>query len=307
MTGYTKLFGSIVASTIWREPHTVRIVWITMLAMANKDGVVEASMPGLADLSRVSIDECKAAISALASPDEYSRTPEYEGRRIEQVEGGWRILNHAKYRAKMGADERREYLRVKQAEWRSKKKLSTDVNSRSDSSTQSTHTKADTKAEADTESKEVPTTLPSASPTRGIVEGKNSDRIPTSEQSKRIAGIFHRRLSTAWTDDEVKAYKKIGTIPEDELVAVEKYYAANWPPMTGVNILRHDIRTFLNNFSGEVDRAKHVMAGKNGHSKPEVEKSEWKQWLKTQNQAFVPYEHAQPFMRDDFQKFLKTR
>lgn len=146
MTGYTKLFGSIVASTIWREPHTVRIVWITMLAMANKNGIVEASIPGLADLSRVSLDECKEALSALQSPDEYSRTPDNEGRRIEPVDGGWSILNHGKYRAKMGVDERREYLRIKQKEHRDRKKVSTIVNNGQSKSTASTHAEADTKA-----------------------------------------------------------------------------------------------------------------------------------------------------------------
>ncbi len=31
---YTKLFHSIVTSTIWRETDPTRIVWITMLALA---------------------------------------------------------------------------------------------------------------------------------------------------------------------------------------------------------------------------------------------------------------------------------
>jgi len=121
MNGYTKLFGSIVASTIWREDNVTRIVWITMLAMKNKYGIVEASVPGLADLSRVSLDECKSALAKLSSPDEYSRTKEFEGRRIAECEGGFRVLNHETYRNKMSADERREYLRVKQREFREKK------------------------------------------------------------------------------------------------------------------------------------------------------------------------------------------
>jgi hypothetical protein len=118
MTGYTKLFGSIVDSTIWRESKDTKIVWITMLAKANRDGVVEASLPGLADASRVSIDECVAALKCLSSPDKYSRTKDFEGRRIEEIDGGWRIMNHAKYRAKMNADERREYFRLKKQEQR---------------------------------------------------------------------------------------------------------------------------------------------------------------------------------------------
>lgn len=151
MTGYTKLFGSIVASTIWREAKETKIVWITMLAMANKNGVVEASIPGLAHFSQVTVEECEIAIKTLSSPDPYSRTKDCEGRRIEPIDGGWRLINHGKYREKMNADERREYLRLKQEEWRKKHSkpktnpvntASTDLLTVVDSSTLSTHAEA---------------------------------------------------------------------------------------------------------------------------------------------------------------------
>lgn len=122
MNGYTKLFGSIVASTIWREDDKTRIVWITMLAMSNKQGEVEGSIPGLADLSRVTVDECRAAIAKLESPDPDSRSKDEEGRRILPIDGGWKLVNHAKYRAKLNAEDRRNYLAQKQAEFRARRK-----------------------------------------------------------------------------------------------------------------------------------------------------------------------------------------
>lgn len=123
MTGYTKLFGTLIGSTIWRdESKETKIVWITMLAMANRDGVVEASIPGLADFAKVTMEECKAALARLLSPDEYSRTPDNEGRRIKEIDGGWLILNHAKYREKLNLEDRRLYLAQKQAEYRERKK-----------------------------------------------------------------------------------------------------------------------------------------------------------------------------------------
>jgi hypothetical protein len=82
MAGFAKLFSSIVHSTIWREDDHVRIVWITMLALANKHGVVEASVPGLADASRVSLEQCEEALKKLESPDQYSRSQDFEGRRV---------------------------------------------------------------------------------------------------------------------------------------------------------------------------------------------------------------------------------
>lgn len=122
MAGYTKLFASILDSTIWRESDNTRILWITMLAMAGKDGVVESSVPGLADRARLSREATDAGLAALMSPDADSRTKAHAGRRIEVVEGGWLILNHAYYRAKLGVEERRAYQREWQRDYRLKKK-----------------------------------------------------------------------------------------------------------------------------------------------------------------------------------------
>lgn len=147
MTGYTKLFSSILASSVWRSSLEVKVLWITLLAMADKNGIANASIPGLASMAGLSIETTEECLEELLSPDKYSRTTANEGRRIEAVEGGWRLLNHAAYRSKMGADERREYLRIKQAEFRAKRKLG--VNNGSGMSTPSTHAEADTEAKAE--------------------------------------------------------------------------------------------------------------------------------------------------------------
>jgi hypothetical protein len=118
MTGYTKLFGSIVASTIWEESNETRIVWITMLAMADQYGIVDSSVPGLAKFAKVSIEDTQLALKTLMSPDPYSRSKEYDGRRIQETDGGWLILNHGKYRAKSNYDERRERTRQRVALFR---------------------------------------------------------------------------------------------------------------------------------------------------------------------------------------------
>lgn len=145
MTGYTKLFNSILVSTIWRSPNATRIVWITLLAMSNKDGVCEGSLPGLADLARVTIQECESALAELQAPDPYSRTPDHEGRRIEVLPGiGWRLLNHGKYRERMSEEQRREYNKIKQAESRQRRKMSLTVIDNFDKSAMSAHTDTDT-------------------------------------------------------------------------------------------------------------------------------------------------------------------
>lgn len=121
-SGYTKLFGSIVASTIWREDDKTRLVWITLLALSDRDGYVAGSLPGLADLARVSIEDCEKAIVKLQQPDKYSRSSEHDGRRIQAIEGGWLILNRAKYRDLVPDDHRREVDRLRQQRHRKKQK-----------------------------------------------------------------------------------------------------------------------------------------------------------------------------------------
>ena len=78
-----------------------------MLAMADQHGEVSASVPGLAAMANVSVEACEGALEALSSPDKYSRTPDNEGRRIAACDGGWRLLNHAKYRHLASAEDRR--------------------------------------------------------------------------------------------------------------------------------------------------------------------------------------------------------
>ena len=130
MSGYVKLFESILDSTIWQESKETRLVWITMLAMKNLEQVVEASVPGLAKRAGVSIEECEEAIRRLSSEDVYSRTQANGGRRIEKVDGGWRVLNGEYYRVKLSGEGRREYQAKWQAEYRRRKKAGKGPGSR---------------------------------------------------------------------------------------------------------------------------------------------------------------------------------
>ena len=133
MSGYVKLFGSILQSTIWQESKETRLLWITMLTMKDGRQVVEASVPGLARAAGITTEECEGALARLMEPDPYSRTQEHEGRRIEKVDGGWRILNGEKYRQKMGVDERREYKRMKEAQYRARKRAQAEVRAAAES------------------------------------------------------------------------------------------------------------------------------------------------------------------------------
>lgn len=110
---YAKLFRSIAASTIVSEPLATRWLWVTMLSQADRAGKVYGSIPGLARMANIGLQECEAGLQCFLSPDPYSRTADHEGRRIEAIDGGWRLLNFAKYDAMRNEAERRE----KKREW----------------------------------------------------------------------------------------------------------------------------------------------------------------------------------------------
>jgi hypothetical protein len=122
--GYTKLHASLLTSTVWLEADHVRIVWVTLLALSNKEGIVQGSVPGLANVARVPVDKCREAIERLLSPDPDSRSGAEDGRRIETIQGGWRLINFEHYRRLHSEEERKEYKRRWMAE---KRALSTPV------------------------------------------------------------------------------------------------------------------------------------------------------------------------------------
>lgn len=116
--GYVKLFDKLIRSSIWDEDDCTRVVWITMLAMADANGEVRSTERYLALAARVSEGQLQESLKKLLGPDDRSTSKEYEGRRVEVIEGGWRILNHGKYRQMMRTESRREYQRQWQAQRR---------------------------------------------------------------------------------------------------------------------------------------------------------------------------------------------
>jgi len=197
---FTKLFQSILDSTIWQEPSETKILWITMLAMADRNGEVQASMPGLAKRAGITLAQCESGLNFLLSPDRYSRTPDHEGRRVAPVDGGWQLLNHGKYRALLSAEERREYNRRKQAEYRAGKTKSANVNDASltviDSQSQSamcTHSEGEAEGEA-TKTLGEPAT-PSAPTTKAKV--KKPARTDAEIVAAYSADIAYRGIDVA--------------------------------------------------------------------------------------------------------------
>ncbi len=129
MGGYVKLFGSILQSSLWvGSDPAVKVVWITMLALADQHGIVHASVPGLAHEACVPTEDARRALALFMSPDKDSRTREHDGRRIEECEEGWQLLNYKKYRELQ--TERQAKDAARQSEWRARRRRDMSQESR---------------------------------------------------------------------------------------------------------------------------------------------------------------------------------
>lgn len=117
---YAKIFGSILDSSVWEEAASTRIVWITMLVMADENGFVKGVEAGLANRARVSRVDCRQALEILTAPDIESQDQDFGGRRIEKVEGGWLVLNYRKYRELRTREQQKKAERQKR--WRHNRK-----------------------------------------------------------------------------------------------------------------------------------------------------------------------------------------
>lgn len=213
---FTKLFSSITASTIWAEPDHTRLVWITMLAMADQHGRVWASIPGLANMARVSIEKCEESLEALQSPDKYSRTKEFEGRRIEEIDGGWRLLNHGKYRAirdeESIRESKRRYINTRRAAERvaSSSTVETVEKCRTKSNAV-VSSRANTEADAEAEKDIVPAALVAKGdgyrapnfPLQSVLDAYH-DLCPSMPRVRVMTNMRQKHARSRWTDVCVK-------------------------------------------------------------------------------------------------------
>jgi len=239
MNGYTKLFSTILTSTIWQEPIEVKVLWITMLALSDKNGYVSGSIPGLAHVAGISLEACQKGIQCLSSPDSFSRTKIEDGRRIREADGGWELVNHAKYRVLLSAEERKEYNRRKQQEHRERLRAEA-VKSASNMSAKVKQCQqkpdiADADAKADTGKSITNETLPGTTLPPAQTLSLESPLLPPPEPppqptAQDIYSAYPRKVGKA---DALKAISKAlkAKSPADLLAATQAYAEAvkTWP------------------------------------------------------------------------------
>lgn len=79
-------------------------------------------------------------------------------------------------------------------------------------------------------------------------------KAPQTEEAKRIAKCVHRKESTGWGDDEIRAFRDIHPIDPEDLELVEGYYTAEFNQPG--SICRTELIRLLKHWRGEVDRAR---------------------------------------------------
>lgn len=130
MGGFVKIDSDIFSSSIMEEKPVTILVWFFLLALADKSGRVDCTHQALARRFNLPLSQLKEAIHDLEQPDEISRSPAEDGRRIvrldEHRDWGWQIVNYGLYRESRNADDRRAYktrhMAAKRAEEAAKEK-----------------------------------------------------------------------------------------------------------------------------------------------------------------------------------------
>jgi len=103
MAGYTPVFADIYMGTLYgRWPAAA--VWASLLPLLDKNGRLDMSMQAISGMTGWPMDLLEEGIRQLMEPDENSRSPDDDGRRLVPIDPerawGWQAVNHAKYREK---------------------------------------------------------------------------------------------------------------------------------------------------------------------------------------------------------------
>lgn len=269
--GYTKLFSGIVMSTVWTYDSDTKVVWVTLLAMADERGNVIGTVPGLAKMAGVPVEAARKAMAIFLAPDPDSGSKEFDGRRIEVIDRGWRLLMHAKYRALRSREEKLEADRVRIAAKRAAEK--TSIVPQVSQESQTVAEVAHAEAEAEAEEKNSP-------PAPAIPGGTWSAWDWFSRFSRLWSGKY-QRLTYGQGEGDSKAISQLGdvlgSLPFDERVAAQLLatemiaeYLADESP--GRVRARHPWKWFVEGFNGfrapKASFSNAARAGPRGSARP---------------------------------------
>ena len=126
---YGKIFESMFSGTLYGRVEAIS-VFTALIVFADEDGFVDMSFDALVGRTGYPREFVLVGLTELLAADEYSRTPDDDGRRVRPVTpchatsperiNGFVIVNHARYRAIATAADKREANRARQRRHRQK-------------------------------------------------------------------------------------------------------------------------------------------------------------------------------------------
>ena len=122
---FAKIFESIYDGTL-ADNWQAMVTFQQMLILADQSGVVDMTPAAIHRRTGIPTEIIEQGIAILEQPDPRSRSKDMEGRRIARLDPnrdwGWFLVNHAQYRAKITAEEKRAADRARIAAKRAEKK-----------------------------------------------------------------------------------------------------------------------------------------------------------------------------------------
>jgi len=138
---YGKIFQQIYDGSLRSDPM-VRLVFMDMVILADKDGVVDMTHEAIAARTNVPVKTVYEAIKSLEGPDTRSRSSKENGARIKRLDEhrdwGWYLINYEYYVKKSSAWDRVEQNRINKKRQRERDK-SSDVSNGQRPSAMSAH------------------------------------------------------------------------------------------------------------------------------------------------------------------------
>lgn len=125
-SNWTPLWSDILRSSLWvvERPNLkeVKILWVTILALKDSDGIVRAAVPGLAKESGLTLEETLGALKVLEEPDPWSSCKKEGGRRLLRTgDSEWKVVSHDDQIARIAKMRKASRNRVYQMNFRNKK------------------------------------------------------------------------------------------------------------------------------------------------------------------------------------------
>jgi len=197
---YGKIFAKMYEGTLYGQWEAL-VTFQQMIVLCDADGNIDMTPQAIASRTSIPLKIIEKGIRILEAPDQYSRTPDQEGRRIERIDEhrpwGWHLVNHAKYTAMQDADTVRAQTRERVRKHRAAK----DAVTVTDSNGQKRHTDTDTDTDTEKTFGQFWISYPRKQAKQAALKAFEKLRLSEGDFEKVLAALEAAKCSPEWTKD----------------------------------------------------------------------------------------------------------